>query len=152
MRVESVDPAGLRPPVAVLGLHKAFVLRVRDQVRQLRWQVLQFHSTKLNCKGDLEGNQTQNGEKSGEFSNSKWCYTVCSYAENKVTTKIFDDTEFSRIYHRRTLARKVFSWWNSLEWIASPGIMMFVQSDPPTTLWPYSWPSSWKGWIWFCFY
>ena len=36
MRIESVYPAGLRPPVAILGLHEAFVLRVRNQVRQLR--------------------------------------------------------------------------------------------------------------------
>ena len=49
MRVESVDPAGLRPPVAVLGLHEAFVLRVRNQVRQLRVKVkgLRFDLTIL---------------------------------------------------------------------------------------------------------
>ena len=34
----------------------------------------------------------------------------------------------------QALPRKVFSWWNSLEWMASPGIIMLVQSDPPTTL------------------
>ena len=32
MRVELVYPAGLRPPVRVLGLHQALVLRVRYQV------------------------------------------------------------------------------------------------------------------------
>lgn len=34
MSVESVYPAGLRPPVDVLGLHQTLVLGVADQIRQ----------------------------------------------------------------------------------------------------------------------